>query len=343
MFSVAAVVAGAVALGACGNGGAPLMPGTTAAVDREDRPLRSDIAATAAVDREDRPLRESPTATGSRIYVANQTSNMVTEYPFDANGHVDPVAKIDGMKTELSSPVAISIDASGLTFVLNMASIAAFNHGVRGNVAPKYDIAGAVTGLSEPQGIAVGPNGVSYVTNDGGGGEGYVTVYVSGANGDQAPIRTIYDVTQELFIPAGIAIHGSTLYVADPGDQTIDEFPSTDNGDVSPSNVITNLNDPSGIALDGSGRIYVTDTDTVVVYAADATGGAKPLRTISGPETMLAGAAGLTVTKSVIAVANSSSDAVTLYRQSASGDAKPVREIEGSNTGLSSPAGVGIF
>jgi sugar lactone lactonase YvrE len=155
-------------------------------------------------------------------------------------------------------------------------------------------------------------------------------------------MQTIYDVTSFLFTPVGIALHGSLLYVADSGDGSVNEYLSSDNGDVSPTNVITGLSFPEGVAVDGQGRIYVTDRDSIVVYAANATGHATPLRTISGSNTLMNGAVGLTVARSVIAVANGSGKSVTIFKEGAKGNVSPLRVVTGSNTGLVSPSDAGI-
>jgi hypothetical protein len=282
----------------------------------------------------------SPTPS-PQIFVANRSANSITEYPLTANGDATPQALISGARTQLSAPSSLGLDASRKLYVLNSASIAVFRAGAHGNVAPKFLISGSLTGLSNPQGIAVEGNGKTYVTNDISTG-GDITAYLPGANGNIAPVQTIYDGSSFFFIPSGVALHGTLLYVADQGDQSINEYSAQANGIVSPVNVIQGLSFPVGVAVDKKGLIYVTDSNTVVVYAANATGFATPLRTISGSNTQLNGAAGLTVFESIIGVANGGGNSITVYPRLGNGNIAPLREISGSNTGLSGPQGVGV-
>ncbi|HEU5479399.1 MAG TPA: hypothetical protein VFU90_06175, partial [Candidatus Tumulicola sp.] len=102
------------------------------------------------------------------------------------------------------------------------------------------------------------------------------------------------------------------------------------------------LNSPRGVAVDSKGRIYVTDSNRVLVYAANANGNATPLRTISGSNTQLNGAAGLAVHGSVIVVANSASASITVYPTTGNGNIAPLREISGSLTLLVTPEDIDV-
>jgi hypothetical protein len=281
-------------------------------------------------------------APSQRIYAANRSSNAVTEYPLLANGNAHPSARISGSNTQLSAPQSLGLDAGAKLYVLNVSSIAVFAANARGNVKPKLAISGGLTQLSSPQGIAVDPTGKTYVTNQGGGGPGYITAYAAGATGDRAPVQVIMDGASPFFVPAGIALHGKLLYVADPGDQTINEYSSSANGIVNPVAIITGLGSPLGIAVDAKGLIYVTDGDSVVVYAANANGRATPLRTISGAATHLHGPNGLAVRNAVIVVANAASNSITVYPVAGNGNIPPLREIAGTHTNLNSPEDAGV-
>jgi serine/threonine protein kinase, bacterial len=275
------------------------------------------------------------------MFVANRASNAITVYADSANGNVKPLFHISGSKTGLSSPSSVGFDSARQLYVLNAASFVVFPPTARGNVTPKFAVSGGLTQLSNPQGLAVDPTGKTYVTNST-GGSSYITAYAPGSNGDRAPVQTIYDGVSFFFIPAGIAVHGALLYVADPGDQTINEYSTSANGIVNPVAVITGLTAPNGVAIDAQGRIYVTDSDTVVVYAANANGHATPLQTIAGSMTLMSGAAGLTVHNSEIAVANGGNNSITIYPESGNGNIPPLRQLSGANTGLSTPQSVAV-
>jgi len=321
---------GFVALAACSAQRGVMPQVQTAAVDREGRPLQAQTATIAHA-----------TSANLKMYVANRSSDTVTVYADAASGDAAPLYHIRGGNTRLSAPTSLTFDGTGLMYVLSASSFAVFAQHARGNAAPMFDVGGGLTQISNPRGLAVDPTGKTYVTNYSGGGA-YITAYAPGSNGDRAPVQTIIDGQSFLFVPAGIAVHGDLLYVADVGDQTINEYSASANGIVNPIAVITNLNDPQGVAIDAKGRIYVTDSDSVVVYAAKAHGPAIPIRKITGSQTMLDGVAGLTVHNSEIAVANSADNSVTVYPQNGNGDIPPLREIAGPTTGLNNPQGIAV-
>ena len=323
----------------------------TVAVDHEGRPLHSFSV-------EGRPLQNSqfpavasptpspvpsPTPTPVRIFVADQATNAIDIFNLTANGNVAPKFRIAGANTALGTPVGDGFDSSGTLYVLdqNPANIAEFSPGAHGDPSPAAVVSGGLTGLQNPQGIAVDPTGITYVTNSTGGAS-YISVYAAGSKGDRAPIATIFDGQDLLFIPAGIALFKSTLYVADPGDQQINEYNASAMGTVDPTAVITGLGNPNGIAVDSLGRIYVTDGDVVSVYAASARGGATPLRKISGPLTGLNSPAGLAIRKSNIFVANRGNASITVYPLTGTGNIAPVRTIIGSNSKLNAPQAIAL-
>ena len=297
------------------------------------------------------PVVQRPATAGSSVqpnlllvasYVTDRATNTVDVFRHTATGDVAPVYRITGANTGLSSPTADAFDGAAQLYVLNASSFCVFAGGSRGNVTPKYEVSGGLTQLSNPVGLAVDSSGTTYVTNLGSGGQPYIGVYAPGSNGNRAPERTIYDAQNFFFIPAGIAVFGSTLYVADPGDQTVNEYPASSNGLVNPTAVITGLNTPEGVAVDSGGHIYVTDSDSVIVFAANANGSAKPIRKITGSNTLLNGPLGIEVGHKEIDVANSGGSSLLVYPQTGNGNIAPSRAIAGSTTGLVSPQSVAV-
>lgn len=284
----------------------------------------------------------SPDLSGVKIYSVDNTSLAVLAFGLSANGDVKPSFKLAGSNTGLTGPIGDDNDSSGQLYVLQQSNFEVFGAGAKGNLPPRFVVSGALTQLDNPQGIAVDASGTTYVTNSSGGGS-YISVYAPGSNGDRAPVATIFDGEDFFFIPAGIAQFNGTLYVADQGDQSINEYPASSIGTVNPTAVITGLSTPRGVAVDSKGHIYVTDSNRILVYAANANGAARPLRTIAGSSTQLAGAAGLAVHGSVIVVANSGPPAsITVYPTSGNGNIAPLREIDGSLTLLAQPEDIDI-
>jgi hypothetical protein len=279
-----------------------------------------------------------------RIYVANSSTNSITEFKRGANGDVAPDRRISGNLTGLSLPSYIALDLTGHIFVTNATanSITEFAKGAIGNSIPITMIAGALTQLSFPQGIALDANGRIYVAN--GASAPYITVYRAGANGDAAPIQTIYDATGFLSV-AGLAVHATTIYIANTDfnfSTQVSEYPTTANGIVVASAQIGGLTAPLGVAVLGNGKIVVADGDAVKVFAADANGFPAPLRTISGANTLLNGPAGVAAGTAGIFVVDGGTPAVTSYPVGANGNVAPMRDISGGLTMLAAPIGVAI-
>ena len=186
-----------------------------------------------------------------------------------------------GLITGLFDPVGIALDSSGNIYVAYAA-----------NTVGKFSNSGAalnptfITGLSYPGGmtiasgnlyvptstsigqyplaggaanpnfisaagvdIAVGPNGNFYATN---ANAGTITEYTSsGALVGGGPL------VSGLRTPNGIAIDlAGNLYVTLEGSQSVNEYSS--NGTLLQSNLITGLDNPFGIAIDGS-DLYVAN------------------------------------------------------------------------------------
>lgn len=96
---------------------------------------------------------------------------------------------------------------------------------------------------------------------------------------------------------------------------------------------------PLSQALPG---IYVTtQTNTVTVFALDASGDAAPVRTIAGPSTMLSLPLGIGVDRQgLIYVANRTGSVVTAFQKDVTGDVAPMRVL--TDPMMLSPAGLAV-
>jgi hypothetical protein len=119
------------------------------------------------------------------------------------------------------------------------------------------------------------------------------------------------------------------------------------NGNVRPAGrtegSLTQLDYPTGIAMDSEGDIYAANLegDSITVYAAGSEGNVAPVRTIAGSQTKLRGPTGVALdSSSNIYVTNS--DSILVYGANAKGNATPKRLISGSLTKLGEPAGIAI-
>ena len=134
------------------------------------------------------PLARESAVPGSGRFAAAS----ITVYPRDASGNVAPIRVIQGPKTQLNWPTALSVDPKrGELFVANDTgdSILVFNVDASGDVPPIRVIKG-------PKSLVKSPTGVFYdekhdelwVSNF---GNHSATVYKATASGDAAPLRVI--------------------------------------------------------------------------------------------------------------------------------------------------------
>jgi sugar lactone lactonase YvrE len=146
------------------------------------------------------------------------------------------------------------------------------------------------------------------------------------------------------------------IYVADQWGSVILGFPPNSNGDVSPNLAIsgasTGLKNPTGLALDGSGNLYVANSEwppcrcraSIEEFAAGANGDVAPRRVISGRRADLVQPQGIAVAVNgeiyVTDVGKSPVKGpddlpkIEVFSKSASGDVSPTRRIIGNRTRL---------
>lgn len=183
-----------------------------------------------------------------------------------------------------------------------------------------------------------------------------VTVYPVAASGNSAPTRTITGPKTKLYSPRDVAvddsgrIYVSNTYFATPLVNRITVFSADANGNVSPIQSIsgskTQLHQPLGVAVDGSGKLYVansepaSDSRDITVYAPGANGNVTPIATITSP-TFAGGPSGLAWDKNLIYVSCSVEEVwpISVYKSSDDGHVAPVRII-GSYPGSTDRSGL---
>lgn len=197
------------------------------------------------------------------IYVAKPLGNAIVIYAPNASGNAKPIGSILGSQTGLNGPVGVALDASANIYVTNKAlgiqgneSVTVYAAGSTGNVAPTQTIAGTSTGLDNPVQLALDSSSNIYVANltYPNSGNGSLTVYPAGANGNVAPTETIEGAKTELDLPGGIAVDSSDrIYAANLADSSIAVYAVGSNGNVAPINTIsgskTGLNGPREIVI----------------------------------------------------------------------------------------------
>lgn len=183
--------------------------------------------------------------------------------------------------------------------------------------------------------------------------------FPKGAHGDVAPSVKIEGSKTKLDAPVGLAVDrtSGTMYVVNDGghgaaSSEVLIFAKGANGNVSPKTISGSkvpFRDSEGVALDASGKVYVSDykANAVYVFPAGAIGNVAPIRTITGSNTMLYGPTGMAFDANghlwvVNAYQNSARPALVEFVSNASGNAAPLASIGGSHTKLSYPFNVSV-
>ena len=283
----------------------------------------------------------TPTATatatpGIGLWVTSNTgvASNVTLYPLPigSNPNISPLITIMGANTQLAIPDAIALDSGGNIYVGNgsfmFSDITVFPPGSNGNATPSQDIFGNMTGLDGVYGLTLDSTGkhiyTANVASNTCQGSGAILIFPSSGTGNIAPSSAIECLTNP------------------PGDMTL-------------------LFQPSGVALDGTGNIYVVSQGGpyINIYSAGSTGNAMPSGMIACITPMQGGTCmtnltqlgapyGITLDpKGNIYVTNDGSTAVpgfsvTIYGAGSSGNVAPLETIAGDKTGLNQPEGIAL-
>lgn len=140
----------------------------------------------------------------------------------------------------------------------------------------------------KPIDVSVDSNGEVFVANENGNVRAY-----AGRNFKYELIHTLDGPHTRIEHPTSIVANiDGTFYVAEGGSASdqprVQWFAAGQNGNIFPNRVIsgphTGITTPRGLALDGSGRLFVADrnTDKVLVFEPDAAGDTAPLFVLTG-------------------------------------------------------------
>lgn len=287
------------------------------------------------------------------LYVVSQGNNSVMVYAAGASGDATPIATIGGGNSgPLLAPSGIALDHAGNIYVTaydGYPGIVVYAAGSTGNATPTTRIFSYENGPYSPTGITLDGAGNIYVADP---GDRSIRVFWAGASGAAIP-RAVISGGNTGLLPHGIALdRAGNIYVTNVGSDPyvnlagnrITVFAAGANGNVVPMSTIagdnTGLDEPTGIAVDGAGNMYVANggsNASITVYAAGATGNATPIATIAGVNTGLAIPEGLVLDDAGNIYVANQRGGITVYAAGASGNATPIATIIGPSTGLMFP------
>jgi hypothetical protein len=265
---------------------------------------------------------------GELVYVANvnETDDPVTAYAAGSSGSVARAFALDDPKVSntIWDPWGVTFDTTGHLYVQSFLSDAdtfVFPPGARGTTAPSRIFAGAGQGPDNAS-IAVDANGFEYILGTQSGSS--LAVYAPGASGTA----------------------GSSWIVSPLRTLTLDG-----NFNPWPQQLTTDGRNEALAAAERFAPVTFAPDNAIEVFGGGASGGASPVRVVSGADTGLNCApCKISITFSkltgrIYAAVSDLSGATTrilVFAAGAVGDARPLQTIEGSATGLSGMAVTGI-
>jgi len=313
-------------------------------------------------------------APGELVYVASVGSGPVTAYPAFSSGSVTPARTVDDPNKPgtIWDPWGVTFDATGYLYVqsfLANATTFVFPPGAHGGTPPSRIFEGQGPDNSS---IAVDAKGFEYVL----GGEWGSSLAVAppGASGMPGnsyfvpPVRTVMLDGSFNPWPDLLTVDSKSellVAVGRPQGNAIEVFAGGAGGGASPVRVIsgpdTGLDSCGGTVCKVSitfspftGRIYAAvsagATTRISVFAGNANGDTRPVRTIEGPATGLAGMvitgiADSQLNGTIYAMVKTSqlgTGHINAYDRFADGNAAPLRSFTDGASGFANAAGIAI-
>ncbi len=213
--------------------------------------------------------------------------------PAGQSGSVDAT----GSAARFCLPGSIAVDGSGNTYVadtansvirkITSAGVVTTLAGAAGQPG-SADGAGTVARFATPEGVAVDTSGNVYVADTGNEtirkitSAGVVTT-LAGSAGESGSANGT-GVAARFDSPSGIAVgSGGVVYVADAGNHTIRKITSAGvvttlagsaglSGSVDGTGAAARFDWPCGVAVDGSGNVYVADLENETIRKITSTG-----------------------------------------------------------------------
>ncbi len=302
----------------------------------------------------------------SGIYVANEGGNNVTVYPLPSNGHAPPSATISS--PTFANPYGEAFDAAGNLWVSNygnntVAEFTAAQLASTGTPTPAVVLSSTSTSLDGPVGLAFDRTGNLWVADYTGRTLNEFTAAQLVASGAPAPKVTISATGNALQNPEELAFDTQgNLWSASTTTNQVQEYSLAQlvaSGSPVPAVTLTangtSIDDPVGVAFDGSGNLWVSNylNSTVVEFAhaqLAANGSPVPAVTLASNAThsidstyqMEFDSSGNLWLANIAGTATGSVTGFSANQLTASGTPNPTYQIAGSGTGLIDAAGLAL-
>lgn len=291
-------------------------------------------------------------ATGGQLYVTTPNSILRFSNAETVNGNTAPDATITS--TSFSVLQRLIVDpANNRLYVVSQGNkeILIFDNAstLSGSVTPTRFIGGGNTGLTTPLDLALDTNNdLLYVAD---GSTIFLFTSASTVNGNVAPANggvAFGNTIGGLFLD----VTNNLLYEADPAGATINQLsnPNIQTGFAQVSAQLagpdTKLSQPRGLALDRSGRLFVSNAAAPVSITSyqnastSANGDIAPVGNINGASTLLQTPQQMLINNNItndeLYVADPAAGSILIYTGvvTTQGNLAPARSINGSSTGL---------
>ena len=300
------------------------------------------------------------------IYVSNSGGNTVEAFPLPSNGHAAP--SMTNSSTIFKAPYGEAFDAAGDLWVSNYTgdTVAEFTPAQlasSGSPTPNVVLSSVGTSLDGPVGLAFDRVGDLWVADYTGRTLNEFTPAQLVASGAPVPKVTISATGTALQNPEEIAFDTEgNLWSASTGTNQVQEYSLAQlaaSGSPVPAVTLTangtSLDDPVGVAFDGSGNLWVSNylNSTVVEFAhaqlaangspvPAVTLGSNAAHSIDDAYQMEFDSTGNLWLANIAGTATGSVTGFSPSQLAASGTPNPTYQIAGSGTGLIDPAGLAL-